>query len=157
MLSVLIQVLLGAQLSGNPHAPWYEYQHQLLRKNAMQPGWQITLSGLQMKRLSESGSGQRPSATDLVTVHYIGTDVSGKILDSSIERGEPATFQLDQVIKGWTEGVQRMRVGEMWEFLIPASLAYGDRGFGSTIPPGSSLRFQIELLATKPVAEERQR
>jgi FKBP-type peptidyl-prolyl cis-trans isomerase FkpA len=92
------------------------------------------------------GTGPSPSATDTVQVHYHGTLPDGRVFDSSVDRGQPASFPLDQVIPCWTEGVQRMRVGEKAKLVCPASLAYGDRGAGGVIPPGSPLAFEVELL-----------
>jgi FKBP-type peptidyl-prolyl cis-trans isomerase FkpA len=91
------------------------------------------------------GTGPSPSATDVVRVHYHGTLPDGRVFDSSVDRGQPASFGLDQVIPCWTEGVQRMRVGEKARLVCPAALAYGDRGAGP-IPPGSPLAFEVELL-----------
>jgi FKBP-type peptidyl-prolyl cis-trans isomerase FkpA len=90
-----------------------------------------------------------PKATDMVRVHYHGTLPGGKIFDSSVDRGEPAEFGLNQVIPCWTEGVQRMHVGEKAQLVCPASIAYGDRGAGGVIPPGATLIFEVELLGIK--------
>ncbi len=92
------------------------------------------------------GTGPSPAATDTVQVHYHGTLPDGRVFDSSVDRGQPASFALDQVIPCWTEGVQRMRVGEKAKLVCPPGLAYGDRGAGP-IPPGSPLVFEVELLA----------
>jgi len=92
------------------------------------------------------GTGPSPAATDTVRVHYHGTLPDGRVFDSSVDRGQPASFALDQVISCWTEGVQRMRVGEKARLVCPAALAYGDRGAGGVIPPGSPLAFEVELL-----------
>ena len=94
------------------------------------------------------GTGPSPAATDTVTVHYHGTLPDGRVFDSSVDRGQPASFALDKVIPCWTEGVQRMRVGEKARLVCPAGLAYGDRGAGGVIPPGSPLAFEVELLGT---------
>lgn len=102
--------------------------------------------GLQYEVVAQ-GSGPKPAATDSVTVHYTGTLLSGKKFDSSVDRGQPATFPLNRVIKGWTEGVQLMSVGSKYKFYIPSDLAYGDRGAGSDIPGGSTLIFEVELLS----------
>jgi FKBP-type peptidyl-prolyl cis-trans isomerase len=91
------------------------------------------------------GTGAKPSATDRVKVHYHGTLIDGTVFDSSVERGEPITFGLNQVIAGWTEGVQLMPIGSKFIFYIPSNLAYGDRAAGS-IKPGSTLIFEVELL-----------
>lgn len=117
---------------------------QFLTANATKEGVQTTASGLQYKVLKE-GEGISPSETDKVTVHYVGTMLDGSIFDSSRERGEPASFGLDQVIPGWTEGLQLMKVGAIYEFYIPSDLAYGDKG-NQGIPGGSVLKFEVELL-----------
>jgi FKBP-type peptidyl-prolyl cis-trans isomerase FklB len=80
-------------------------------------------------------------------VHYHGTLIDGKVFDSSVQRGEPATFRVDQVIPGWTEALQKMKVGDKWKLFIPPELAYGNRGAGGVIEPGSALIFDVELLA----------
>ena len=103
-----------------------------------------TASGLQYK-VVKMGTGAKPTATDKVKVHYHGTLIDGTVFDSSVERGEPITFGLNQVIAGWTEGVQLMPVGSKFIFYIPSNLAYGDRAAGS-IKPGSTLIFEVELL-----------
>lgn len=109
-----------------------------------------TASGLQYKVLVQ-GKGPKPAATDKVKVHYVGTLYDGTVFDSSIQRGEPASFPLNQVIKGWTEGVQLMNVGSKFKFWIPAELAYGDRPVGQ-VPKsaGSMLIFEVELLEINP-------
>lgn len=107
-----------------------------------------TASGLQYIVIKE-GEGARPSANDKVKVHYVGTTLDGKEFDSSRKRGEPITFGLNQVIAGWTEGLQLMTPGSIYKFWIPSNLAYGDRPIGS-IPPGSTLIFEVELLEVNP-------
>jgi FKBP-type peptidyl-prolyl cis-trans isomerase FkpA len=102
-------------------------------------------SGLVYKTL-QPGSGPSPKATDKVRVHYHGTLMSGKVFDSSVQRGQPAEFQLNQVIPCWTEGVQRMKVGEKARLVCPSEIAYGDRGAGPDIAPGATLVFEVELL-----------
>lgn len=116
-----------------------------LQENAKKEGVQVTESGLQYEVLT-MGKGARPSATDRVKVHYQGTLIDGTVFDSSYERGEPIVFGLNQVIKGWTEGVQLMPVGSKFRFFIPYNLAYGERGAGESIPPYSTLIFEVELL-----------
>lgn len=119
-----------------------------LAENADKEGVITTDSGLQYLQLNP-GQGEKPTASDVVKVHYHGTTLNGKVFDSSVERGEPISFSLQQVILGWTEGVQMMQVGEKARLFIPAELAYGDRGAG-TIAPGSTLIFDVELLAINP-------
>lgn len=116
-----------------------------LAENAGKPGVTVLDSGLQYEVLEE-GDGPSPLATDEVTVHYHGTLIDGTVFDSSVEKGTPATFALNQVISGWTEGVQLMRVGSKYRFFIPAELGYGPRGQGA-IGPNSTLVFEVELLA----------
>lgn len=115
-----------------------------LEANKALDGVQVTESGLQYK-VVKMGKGAKPSATDKVKVHYHGTLIDGTVFDSSIDRGEPITFALNQVIPGWTEGVQLMPVGSKFTFYIPYELAYGDRETG-TIKPYSALIFEVELL-----------
>lgn len=117
-----------------------------LAENAKNEGVKTTESGLQYKVITE-GAGQSPSATDKVTVHYTGTLTDGTKFDSSVDRGTPATFPLNGVIKGWTEGVQLMKPGAKFRFFIPQDLAYGDRGSPPKIPPYSALIFDIELIS----------
>ncbi|MEK7950900.1 FKBP-type peptidyl-prolyl cis-trans isomerase [Luteolibacter soli] len=117
-----------------------------LAKNAKEEGVVTTASGLQYKILKQ-GDGAKPTATDTVKVHYHGTLLSGKVFDSSVDRGEPISFPLNGVIKGWTEGVQLMPVGSKFKFFIPSDLAYGDNGAGADIGPGATLIFEVELLA----------
>jgi peptidyl-prolyl cis-trans isomerase A (cyclophilin A) len=106
---------------------------------------QSTPSGLRYKVIKE-GSGAKPTATSNVTVHYTGMFLDGKVFDSSVQRGEPASFGLNQVIKGWTEGVQLMTPGSKYKFFIPYALAYGEQGYPGAIPPKSDLIFEVELI-----------
>jgi FKBP-type peptidyl-prolyl cis-trans isomerase FkpA len=115
---------------------------------AKEPGAVKTASGLVYRTITP-GHGPSPKATDKVSVHYTGTLTNGKVFDSSVQRGQPAEFQLNQVIPCWTEGVQRMKVGEKARLVCPPDLAYGDRGAGPDIGPGATLVFDVELLAIK--------
>lgn len=117
---------------------------QFLADNAKKPGIVTTASGLQYQVLKE-GTGATPSATSSVTVHYEGRLVNGTVFDSSIARKEPATFPLNQVIAGWTEGLQLMKEGGQYRFFIPAKLGYGEQDMG-TIPPNSPLIFDVTLI-----------
>ncbi|MCB1599995.1 MAG: FKBP-type peptidyl-prolyl cis-trans isomerase [Xanthomonadales bacterium] len=104
-----------------------------------------TASGLKYEVLTE-GSGPKPAATDTVTVHYKGTLTDGKVFDSSYDRGQPLSFPLNRVIKGWTEGLQLMSVGSKYRLTIPSELGYGAAGAGGVIPPNATLIFEVELL-----------
>ena len=125
-----------------------ERGEEFLKSNAAKEGVQVTESGLQYNVITEGG-GAKPAVTDEVTVHYRGTLIDGTEFDSSYSRGEPTSFQLDQVIPGWTEGVQLMSVGSKYRFVIPANLAYGERGAGGAIGPFETLIFEVELLDIK--------
>ena len=121
-----------------------EEGEKFLAENALKEGIQVTESGLQYEVL-KMGRGKKPAATDRVKVHYHGTLIDGTVFDSSVERGEPTSFGLNQVIAGWTEGLQLMPVGSKFRFYIPQELGYGSRNAGS-IPPYSTLIFEVELL-----------
>ena len=116
-----------------------------LAENAKREGVKVTESGLQYEIL-EATIGQKPKATDKVRVHYEGTLIDGTVFDSSYKRGESITFGLNQVIKGWTEGLQLMSVGSKYKLYLPYQLAYGKSGAGASIPPYSALIFTVELL-----------
>ena len=132
--------------TGSPQAQWEQGQRAYEAWSAARQGWKVTASGLQHRRVSAARpGGRRPDPTDVVTIHYVGRFIDGRIFDSSRERGEPATFPLPRLIKGWQEGVPMMRVGETWQFVIPAPIAYGDR-WRDPIPPNSTLLFEIELI-----------
>lgn len=118
-----------------------------LAQNRQNPGVFETPSGLQYQVL-KGAEGKKPSATDTVHVHYHGTLLNGQVFDSSVQRGEPISFPLNQVIAGWTEGLQLMSIGSKYRFFIPSELAYGDMAMGS-IPAGSTLIFDVELLDIK--------
>lgn len=118
---------------------------KFLAENGKKEGVTTTASGLQYKVITP-GTGKSPKATDTVLVHYRGTLISGVEFDSSYARREPIEFPLNQVIKGWTEGVQLMQEGAKYEFYIPSKLAYGSRGAGRDIGPNEALIFEVELL-----------
>ena len=118
---------------------------KFLEENAKKEGVKTTESGLQYTVIKE-GEGAKPKATDTVKVHYKGTLVDGTEFDSSYKRGEPISFPLNGVIKGWTEGLQLMPVGSTYRFFIPSDLGYGDRGAGADIPGGAALIFDVELI-----------
>lgn len=119
-----------------------------LAENGKKDGVVTLPSGLQYQVLKE-GDGKKPSATDQVVCHYEGTLIDGTIFDSSYQRNQPATFGLNQVIAGWTEGVQLMQEGAKYRFFIPYNLAYGERGAGAQIPPFAALVFDVELIEVK--------
>ncbi|RJQ75453.1 MAG: FKBP-type peptidyl-prolyl cis-trans isomerase [Desulfobacteraceae bacterium] len=117
-----------------------------LAENARKEGIQALPSGLQYQVLT-AGQGNAPKATDSVTVHYRGTLIDGTEFDSTFDRGEPATFRLNKVIKGWSEALQLMQPGAKWKLFLPADMAYGKRGVGQRIPPNSALIFEVELIS----------
>ncbi len=118
---------------------------EFLTANKAKAGITTTASGLQYS-IEKEGTGPKPTSTDRVKVHYAGTLLDGTEFDSSVKRGQPAEFGVTQVIKGWTEALQLMPVGSKWKLYIPSDLAYGDRGAGADIKPGSTLVFDVELL-----------
>ena len=121
---------------------------KFLAENGKKEGVITTASGLQYQVLHE-GNGQSPKATDTVECHYEGTLIDGTKFDSSYDRGQTATFPLNQVIAGWTEGLQLMKEGGKYRFFIPYELGYGERGAGASIPPFSTLVFDVELVSVK--------
>lgn len=116
-----------------------------LAENAKKEGVNTLPSGLQYEVIAE-GNGKKPSATDRVQCHYEGTLIDGTVFDSSIKRGEPAVFGVNQVIKGWVEALQLMQEGAKWRLYIPYNMAYGEHGAGEMIPPYSALIFDVELI-----------
>lgn len=122
-----------------------EAGEKFLAENKSKEGVKVTPSGLQYL-VEKEGTGAQPSAEDEVTVHYTGRLLDGTVFDSSVNRGEPATFPLNRVIPGWTEGVQLMKEGAKYVFFIPSDLAYGPQGVPNAIPPHSTLIFEVELI-----------
>ncbi|AEE53186.1 FKBP-type peptidyl-prolyl cis-trans isomerase [Haliscomenobacter hydrossis] len=118
---------------------------KFLEENKKRPEVKTTASGLQYE-IMKAGTGAKPTANDKVTVHYHGMLLNGFVFDSSVERGQPATFGVNQVIQGWIEGLQLMPLGSKWKFFIPYDLAYGERGAGGDIGPFATLIFEVELL-----------
>ena len=135
----------GIDFVMNASAKAKEEGEQFLAQNAKRPEVKVTPSGLQYEVL-QSSIGQKPKATDTVRVHYEGTLIDGTVFDSSYKRGESITFALNQVIAGWTEGLQLMSVGSKYKLFIPYQLAYGEHGAGASIPPYAALIFTVELL-----------
>jgi len=137
--------------TGTPLEQWRQGQAAFLAWSAARPGWKTTASGLQYHRVHAAMPwARRPAPGAVVTIHYVGRFIDGRVFDSSRERGQPATFPLPRLIKGWQEGVPMMRVGETWDFVIPADIAYGERD-RPPIPPGSALQFEIQLIAIPPI------
>jgi FKBP-type peptidyl-prolyl cis-trans isomerase FkpA len=132
----------GATPAAPPAAPPAD---PALAQARAEPGAVATESGLVIRMLKE-GTGAQPATTDTVRVHYRGTFTNGKEFDSSHSRGQPAEFPLNRVIRCWTEGVQRIKVGGRAKLTCPASIAYGERGAGGVIPPNATLQFEVELL-----------
>lgn len=123
-------------------------QEKFLEDNATKEGVVTLPSGLQYFVL-KAGEGAKPGPTTMVTVHYEGSLINGKVFDSSYKRGQPATFGVHQVISGWTEALQLMPVGSKWRLFIPPALGYGARGAGGSIPPHATLIFDVELLGMR--------
>src|SRR5215217_7562921 len=133
------------QAKGEKLAANLKAGEDFLETNKQREGVHTTSTGLQYEVLTE-GSGPKPKATDKVKCHYHGTLIDGTVFDSSVQRGQPATFPLNMVIKGWTEALQLMSVGSKWRLFLPPQLAYGERQTGSVIGPNSTLIFDVELL-----------
>jgi len=149
MILTIAALLMQPQAAPAAADPAYiAQQAQALADLPAADGWRTTPSGLKYRVLIGRGTGQRPKATDRVMVHYVGRFSDGSTFDSSVARGEAAVFPLNGVIRGWTEGVQLMSIGERFEFAIPAGLAYGT-GRGP-IPNGAALFFKVELIAINP-------
>ncbi|MDE6179734.1 MAG: FKBP-type peptidyl-prolyl cis-trans isomerase, partial [Phocaeicola sp.] len=133
------------ELEAKMNAENIEKGKSFLEENAKRPGVITLPSGLQYEVITE-GNGKKPSATDRVKCHYEGTLIDGTLFDSSIKRGEPAIFGVNQVIKGWVEALQLMTEGAKWKLFIPSELAYGAQQAGEMIPPHSTLIFEVELI-----------
>jgi FKBP-type peptidyl-prolyl cis-trans isomerase FklB len=133
------------QLKNEKAAANLKAGQEFLDNNSKKEGVISLPSGLQYEVIT-AGSGPKPGATDKVTCHYHGTLIDGTVFDSSVKRGQPATFPLNMVIAGWTEGLQLMPQGSKWRFFIPPHLGYGDRQVSAQIGPNSTLIFEVELL-----------
>ena len=138
LATILLTTSMGAAMA----------QDDVIAKAAAEKGAVKTDSGMVYQSLTE-GKGASPKATDIVQVHYKGTFPDGKEFDSSYKRGQPTEFPLNRVIKCWTEGVQRMKVGGKAKLTCPPSLAYGEKGAGGVIPPNATLQFEVELISIK--------
>lgn len=132
--------------SAKEHGANAEVGQKFLAENKTKEGIVELESGLQYEVITD-GDGAKPGAADQVTTHYHGSLLNGTVFDSSVERGEPASFGVNQVIAGWTEALQLMNTGSKWRLFIPPNLAYGDRGAGQAIGPHATLIFEVELLS----------
>ncbi|RTL59324.1 MAG: FKBP-type peptidyl-prolyl cis-trans isomerase [Sphingobacteriales bacterium] len=135
-----------SQLKNEKAAANLKAGQDFLAANKSKPGVTELASGLQFEVI-HNGEGIKPTASNKVTCHYHGTLIDGTVFDSSVRRGQPATFPLNMVIKGWTEGLQLMNTGSKWRFFIPPHLGYGDRQVSAQIGPNSTLIFEVELIA----------
>ncbi len=136
------------QLAAKKHEPTIQEGKAFLEANGKRDGVTTLASGLQYEIMKE-GSGDKPSLTSTVTTHYHGTKIDGTIFDSSVQRGQPASFPVNGVIAGWTEALQLMPLGSKWKLFVPSNLAYGERGAGGQIGPYTTLIFEVELLEIK--------
>ena len=134
------------QASNADSAAALEEEKAFMEKNGKAEGIITTASGLQYQILTPGKGGERPGPKDVVRVHYEGKLLSGKVFDSSIARGEPIEFPVDQVIPGWTEALQLMEIGSKFRLFIPSELGYGPHGAGNVIPPNATLIFEVELI-----------
>ncbi len=149
LIIIAVYLIMQNTLSGKGAEEHLLAGQTFLSENANNEGVITTESGLQYLVLEQGTGDVHPAAKDKVRVHYHGTLLDGSVFDSSVDRGQPIDFGLSQVIKGWTEGLQYMVEGEKTRLFIPSSLAYGNRGAGS-IPPGSTLIFDVELIKINP-------
>lgn len=143
-MSDKLREMLGARTAQHQEAG-----QKFLVENALREGITVLPSGLQYEVLQSGPEGPNPGPTSMVTVHYEGRLADGTVFDSSYKRGQPATFGVHQVISGWTEAMQLMRVGDKWRLFIPSELGYGARGAGGSIPPHAALVFDVELLGIR--------
>jgi FKBP-type peptidyl-prolyl cis-trans isomerase len=152
MIVTALLALAAAVQDPPPPAPGVDrsdYHFNYLNRLEPREGWKRTISGVRYRRIGRATNGAHPSPSDTVTIHYVGKFIDGVVFDSSVARGQPATFPLPRLIRGWQEGVPLMRVGERYEFAIPWNLAYGWNGRGP-IPGGATLVFTIDLIAIAP-------
>ena len=152
MILTTLLALAAAVQEPPPPAPGVDrsdYHFNYLTRLDPREGWHRTISGIRYRRIGRATTGAHPAPTDTVTIHYVGKFIDGVEFDSSVARGEPATFPLPRLIRGWQEGVPLMRVGERFEFAIPWNLAYGWNGRGP-IPGGATLVFTIDLIGISP-------
>ena len=155
MILTALIALAAAVQDPPPAAPGVDrsdYHFNYLNRLDPREDWHRTISGIRYRRIGPATNGAHPAPTDAVTIHYVGKFIDGVEFDSSVARGEPATFPLPRLIRGWQEGVPLMRVGERFEFAIPWNLAYGWNGRGP-IPGGATLVFTIDLIAIAPSAQ----
>ena len=143
--NVILQEYFG-KLAQKAQSANVEVGQKFLAENAKREGVVTTATGLQYEVLAE-GSGDSPKETEQVTVHYHGTLIDGTIFDSSVDRGQPATFPVNGVIPGWVEALQLMKPGAKYKLFIPSDLAYGERGAGGAIGPNATLIFEVELIS----------
>lgn len=153
LVGLVIAFALGGTALARDSDLSVEANQAFLQKHARQPGVVIRPSGLQYK-IVKSGFGKRPGPRDTVTCYYKGQLINGKVFDAT-EPGFPATFVVNQLIPGWTEALELMREGDRWQLVVPANLAYGERGAGNgNIPPNQTLIFDLELLSVTPAPPE---
>jgi FKBP-type peptidyl-prolyl cis-trans isomerase FkpA len=156
ILTTLIALAAATQQPATPPAApavdRTDFHFRYLNRLDPREGWKRTISGIRYRRVGRATTGAHPAPTDTVTIHYVGRFIDGAEFDSSVSRGQPATFPLPRLIRGWQEGVPLMRVGERFEFAIPWNLAYGSNGRGP-IPGGATLVFTIDLIAIAPPAQ----